>query len=76
MGRGRVLLDNLERRSSPTRNNAGYMRELGDFNQRVARRNQMVDDWRETIAGNHQFVDRYNLLADSMRTVAERMGES
>lgn len=75
LGRGRVLLDNLERRLAPTRADEAYMRQLKEFNQRVSIRNQMVDDWRMVVASNHEYVDRYNLLADSMRSVADRMGE-
>ena len=35
----------------------------------------MVEEWREVVNNNHHYVDRYNLLADSMRSVAGRMGE-
>ena len=76
LGRGRQLLDNLERRSSFRGSaDATYLRELRAFNQKVAARNRIVEDWRIVVGSNHEYVDRYNLLADSIRSVANRMGE-
>ncbi len=73
--RGRVYLANLERRYSQGRDRSQYLDELSDFNARVNERNRMVEEWRQVVSSNHRYVDRYNQLADSMRSVAERMGE-
>lgn len=76
LGRGRQLLDNLERRSSfGGGTDAAYLRELRAFNEKVAERNRVVEDWRIVVGNNHDYVDRYNLLADSIRAIASRMGE-
>lgn len=76
LGRGRQLLDNLEGRPGFRGGaDATYLRELREFNRKVVARNQMVEDWRSTVANNHSHVDRYNMLADSIRSVATRMGE-
>lgn len=76
LGRSRQLLDNLEARPGFRGGaDATYLRELREFNRKVAARNRMVEDWREAVANNHTHVDRYNLLADSIRSVARRMGE-
>src|SRR5688500_2636495 len=61
LGRGRQLLDNLERRSAfGGSGDATYLRELRDFNQQVAARNRVVEDWRVVVGSNHAYVDRYN----------------
>ena len=73
--RGRVLLRNLESRAAAYRSDSPYMRERGAFNERVNARNRMVEEWRANVSDNHHYVDRYNLLADSMRSIAGRMGE-
>lgn len=52
-----------------------YRRNLGDYNEQVARRNELVKRWRETLEENHVHVDRYNAVADSIRGLADRMGE-
>lgn len=52
-----------------------YFRELQRYNDQVVRRNELFQQWRETLENNHRFVDRYNLTADSIRTLAEAMGE-
>jgi hypothetical protein len=58
-------------RSTETR----YRAELASYNRQVAQRNELFLDWRETIDRNHAQVDRYNLLADSVRTLAAEIGE-
>lgn len=52
-----------------------YFRELESYNDQVVRRNELFQHWRETLENNHRYVDRYNLMADSIRTLAEAMGE-
>ena len=41
----------------------------------VRRRNDKLGEWRAVVESNHAAADRYNLLADSMRSVAARMGD-
>lgn len=52
-----------------------YRSGLAGYNRRVGARNGAYDRWREVVASNHRFVDRYNALADSMRRLGRRMGE-
>ncbi len=52
-----------------------YRRELDRHNLHVGERNQRLRDWQAILARNHAAVDRYNLLADSIRDIATRMGE-
>jgi hypothetical protein len=52
-----------------------YRRGLGAHNQGIVERNELFSDWRTVADSNRAFVDRYNLLADSIRRVAARMGE-
>lgn len=79
LGASRGELERAERRfvTQPVSRSAesAYRRNLADHNQRVARRNELFRDWRDTVDRNHLFVDRYNLLVDSIRGLAERMGE-
>ncbi len=52
-----------------------YRAELGEYNRRVERRNALFGRWREIVFRNHAAVGRYNSLADSIRTLATRIGE-
>lgn len=49
---------------------------VADYNKRVEERNALLHNWRLTLEENHDRVGRFNLLADSIRVVAERMGEA
>lgn len=49
---------------------------LSAYNQQVADRNRLLRRWRTVLLDNHSNTDRYNQLADSIRLVAERMGEA
>lgn len=49
---------------------------VADYNKRVEERNALLHAWRLTLEENHERVGRFNLLADSIRGVAARMGES
>lgn len=49
---------------------------VADYNKRVEERNALLHNWRLTLEENHDRVSRFNLLADSIRVVAERMGEA
>lgn len=52
-----------------------YRVDLDRYNEHVARRNERFGRWREVLARNHAAVDRYNALADSLRVVAEVLGD-
>ncbi|HEX2202160.1 MAG TPA: hypothetical protein VHG91_02625 [Longimicrobium sp.] len=52
-----------------------YREDLTRYNGHVAERNEKLRAWQEVVARKHAAVDRYNGLADSIRGVAERMGE-
>jgi hypothetical protein len=67
----RQLLVGLVNRS----NEVTYRQRLEEYNLAVAERNELFRKWRVAVDDNHAFVDRYNLLVDSIRTVATRMGE-
>jgi len=59
----------------PTEIYGRYRRELDRHNLHVGERNERLRDWQAILARNHSAVDRYNLLADSIRDIATRMGE-
>lgn len=74
--RGR--LDLLERSALNTRARgsvSGYYRALEAHNRRVRTRNELFASWRRSLESNQEFVERYNLVADSIRFLAESMGE-
>ena len=52
-----------------------YRDDLARYNLHVAERNAKLRDWQEVVERKHAAIDRYNGLADSIRGVAERMGE-
>ena len=52
-----------------------YRQELDAYNRRVRERNARFDAWRSVVVRNHEAVSRFNVLADSVRRVAGRMGE-
>lgn len=71
-------LDRLERAALDRRGRgslSGYSRSLEAYNDRVGDRNQLFARWRSTLEQNREHVNRYNVVADSIRTLAERMGE-
>ena len=41
----------------------------------MARRNDSFHTWQEVLARNRSAVDRYNALADSLRAVADVLGD-
>ena len=59
----------------PTDLYARYKEELDAYNLHVAERNAKLGDWQAILARNHLAVSNYNLLADSVRDLATRMGE-
>ena len=59
----------------PTDVYARYRADLDRHNLHVGVRNERLRDWQAILARNHTAVDRYNLLADSIRDIATRMGE-
>jgi hypothetical protein len=75
----RSRLDNVERaaevRGLDLSQEISYRDDLAAFNAEVRRRNELVREWRQILTSNHEHVDRYNLIADSIRAVALRMGE-
>ena len=52
-----------------------YRQDLARYNTHVTERNARLHDWELVRARNHTAVTRYNLLADSLRQLATRMGE-
>lgn len=52
-----------------------YRADLDRYNEHVARRNESFHAWQAVLARNHAAVDRYNALADSLRAVAEVLGD-
>ncbi|HEX8695487.1 MAG TPA: hypothetical protein VF746_23950 [Longimicrobium sp.] len=54
---------------------ARYKRDLARYNLHVTERNARLRDWQEVQARYNGAADRYNLLADSIRQLATRMGE-
>lgn len=52
-----------------------YRREVDEINERIRLRNQKLEELRMTIARRNSAADRYNLLADSMRTLAVTAGD-
>lgn len=52
-----------------------YEDGLSSYNERVAARNALFSQWRSVVDENHGFVERYNRLVDSIRVVAQEMGE-
>jgi hypothetical protein len=67
---GQALRGSISRSTEST-----YRAELATYNQKVGERNELFRDWRRSIEQNHEYVDRYNLMADSVRTLAAQMGE-
>jgi len=76
---GRLELDRVEQqflRAPVTRAaELSYRDRLAEYNDRVAHRNDLYRVWRIAVDANHRYVERYNLLVDSIRTVAAAMGE-
>jgi len=72
-------LDRIERRlslgASGVRDESTYRDELAGYDALVSARNASFLDWRAIVDSNHAHVDRYNLLADSIRRLATGIGE-
>lgn len=56
----------------PTYLYSAYRRELDEFNDRVQARNRRLMEYRAAVLRRNRAAERYNLLADSMRSVAAR----
>jgi len=52
-----------------------YREDLASYNHGVRERNELFRRWQATVEENHAYVDRYNELADSVRTLAGRIGD-
>ena len=52
-----------------------YRAELARYNSHVTSRNAKLSVWQDILARNHAAVSRYNVLADSVRDLATRMGD-
>ena len=52
-----------------------YRAELTRYNAHVGERNAKLSVWQEILARNHAAVGRYNVLGDSIRDLAARMGD-
>lgn len=75
--RGRFELYERMARSNelPTGVYRVYRGWLAEYNRRVEERNARFERWREVVEENHRQVDRYNALADSIRGLAESIGD-
>jgi hypothetical protein len=75
----RLELDSIEKSISTPRSarqfEEAYRRGIEFYNTEISQRNALFDRWRETVDSNHEYVGRYNLLADSIRHFATVMGE-
>jgi hypothetical protein len=60
----------------PERIYAAYRRRLAEYNGQVRERNAWLVKWREVLDANEAAVNRYAVLADSIRAVATRMGDA
>lgn len=76
--RGRVdLAERDARDGSPAEATASeYRQALGSYHRRVSQRNALFRSWRQTLEENQKNVIRYNQLVESIRELAERMGEA
>lgn len=52
-----------------------YRGWLAEYNRKVEERNGWFERWRAVVEENHREVDRYNTLADSIRRLAESIGD-
>jgi hypothetical protein len=52
-----------------------YRQDVEELNERIRMRNQKLEELRLTIARRNSAADRYNVLADSMRTLAVTAGD-
>jgi hypothetical protein len=52
-----------------------YRSDLAAYDAEVARRNEMFSAWKEIVRRNQDAVERYNALADSVRLIANQMGD-
>ncbi len=52
-----------------------YNKRVARYNEHLARRNESFHVWQAVLARNRAAVDRYNALADSLRAVAEVLGD-
>lgn len=52
-----------------------YRRDLTRYNDHVASRNATLSQWHEVQARYNAAVGRYNILSDSIRGLATRMGD-
>lgn len=52
-----------------------YRAELERYNRQVQSRNAVFTRWKDIIVRNHAAVSRYNGLADSIRSLANQIGE-
>lgn len=51
-----------------------YRGDLTHYNAHVGERNAKLAAWQEILARNHEAVNRYNMLSDSIHDIATRMG--
>lgn len=52
-----------------------YRADVASFNERVQQRNAMLDAYKAMVVENYRAVSRYNTLADSIRRLAEEIGD-
>jgi hypothetical protein len=54
---------------------SSFQADLTDYRQLVGERNQRFEEWSGLVAAGQAAAERYDLLADSARRVAGRMGD-
>jgi hypothetical protein len=52
-----------------------YRRHINEYNRKVGERNEWYAQWKRAVEANDRAVNRYDSLADTMRALAERMGD-
>jgi predicted nucleic acid-binding Zn-ribbon protein len=76
---GRTRIEELERRlvggSVTLAEERSYRERLAAHNGRVDERNAIYRRWRATVDNNSTYVERYNAIADSIRALANALGE-
>jgi hypothetical protein len=79
LGISRDDLDRFERDAAAGPISEGFARayrvDLRAHNRRVAERNELLNELLGSVQVNQEHVSRFNVLADSVRLIAARLGE-
>jgi predicted RNase H-like nuclease (RuvC/YqgF family) len=52
-----------------------YQRRIAEYNRKVKERNEWFARWQRVVDENSRAVDHYDSIADTMRALADRMGD-